>query len=51
VDFKRVIWNDECSVEKGKDPHIDWAFRTPYGKWAKEYIQTNGKGGGTNLMV
>ena len=31
-DWKRVIWSDECSVEKSKDPRTVWGFRTAYEK-------------------
>lgn len=50
-DWKRVIWSDECSVEKSKDPRIVWVFRTPFEKWDKECIQTYEKGGEVKLMV
>jgi len=50
-DWKRVIWSDEYSVEKSKDPRTVWVFCTPYEKWDKEYIQTYEKGPGVKLMV
>jgi len=28
-DFERVIWSDECSVEKYRDPRQYWVFREP----------------------
>ena len=28
-DFERVIWSDEYSVEKFKDPKLEWVFREP----------------------
>jgi len=31
-DWKQVIWSDECSVEKSKDPRTVWVFRTAYEK-------------------
>ena len=35
-DFERVIWSDECSVEKSKDPRKQWVFREPGEKWLAE---------------
>jgi len=31
-DWKSVIWSDECSVKKSKDPRTVWVFRTAYEK-------------------
>jgi hypothetical protein len=50
-DFKSVLWSDECSVEKSKDPRTDWVFRTPYEKWDIDCVQTYEKGPGVKLMV
>jgi hypothetical protein len=38
-------------VEKGKDLHPDWVFRTLYGKWIKERIQTYDKGRRIRLIA
>ena len=50
-DWERVIWNDECSVEKSKNPHDIWVFRTPYEKWEKDCINGVRKGPDVKLMV
>ena len=50
-DWKRVIWSDECSVEKSKDSLTVWVFHTAYEKCDKERIQTYEKGGEVKLMV
>jgi len=50
-DWRWVIWSDECSVEKSKNPRRVWVFRTAYEKWDKECIQTYEKGGEVKMMV
>jgi transposase len=50
-DFRSVLWSDECSVEKSKDPRTDWVFQTPYEKWDINCIKTYEKGPGVKLMV
>ena len=37
-DFWRVIYSDECSVEKEPAGHQRWVFRTPQEKWHKDCI-------------
>ena len=27
-EWKRVVWSDECSVEKSSNPDVQWVFRT-----------------------
>ena len=48
---KRIIWSDECSVEKSADPQQVWVFRTPEEKWHKDCINDTVKSGETKLMV
>lgn len=50
-DFKKCIWSDECSVERGKGKKRRWMFRTSVDKWKKEYIQEKKKGKGVSVMV
>lgn len=50
-DFEGIIWSDECSVEKSKDPRQMWVFREPDEKWLAECIQPKPKGKGISLMV
>jgi len=50
-DFEGVIWSDECSVEKSKDPRQQWGFREPGEKWLAECIDPKEKDKGISLMV
>lgn len=49
--WEGVIFSDECSVEKSKDPRGIWVFRTPAEKYDKDCIQGVTKGPGVKLMV
>ena len=49
--WSRVIWSDECSVEKGSGKQRQWVFRLPKEKWNKEMIQPVPKGKGVSVMV
>jgi transposase len=46
-----VVWSDECSVEKSRDPRQVWVFRTPPEKWYKDCVNPRPKGKGISLMV
>jgi len=37
-DFERVIWSDEYSVEKSKDPEQQWVFREPGEQWLADCV-------------
>ena len=50
-DWKGIIFSDECSVEKSKNPKGIWVFRTPAEKWEKDCIHGVTKGPGIKLMV
>jgi len=50
-DFEKVIWSDECSVEKSKDPKQQWVFREPGEKWLTDCIHLKEKDKGILLMV
>ncbi len=50
-DWKKVIWTDECSVERGKGKNRVWVFRTPADKWNKEMVNAVPKGKGVSVMV
>ena len=50
-DWKKVVWSDECSVEKSADPRQVWVFRTPGEKWLKACISGKMKSGQCSLMV
>ena len=50
-DFEGVIWSDECSVEKSKDPRQQWVFREPGEKWLHDCVHPKEKNKGISLMV
>jgi len=50
-DFEGVIWSDECSVEKSKDPREQWVFREPGEKWLNDCVHPKEKNKGISLMV
>lgn len=50
-DWVRVVWSDECSVEKGADPRQVWVFRTPYEKWHKDCINPSQHSGRVSVMI
>ena len=50
-DFEGVIWSDECSVEKSKDPRQQWVFREPGEKWLNDCVHPKEKNKGISLMV
>jgi transposase len=50
-DFERVIWSDECSVEKSRDPRQQWVFREPGEQWLADCIHPKEKDKGISLMV
>lgn len=47
----KVIWSDECSVEKGGDPRTQWVFRTKEEKFHPDCVQGQKKGNGVKVMV
>jgi hypothetical protein len=49
--WSKVVWSDECSVEKSKDPRQVWVFKTPGKKWLKDCINPKLKSGLVKLMV
>ena len=50
-DWVKVIWSDECSVERGSGKRREWVFRTPAQKWDKNMIQATPKGKDVRVMV
>jgi len=50
-DFERVIWSDECSVEKSKDSRQQQALREPGEQWLAHCIHPKEKDKGISLMV
>ena len=49
--WSKIIWSDECSVEKGSGKQRQWMFRFPEEKWNKKIIQPVPKGKGVGVMV
>ena len=49
--WRRVIWSDECSVQRAATGQRKWVFRTPIEKWYKDCIQPTQKGKDISLMV
>ena len=45
------MFNDECAVEKNKDPRTMWVFGTPQEKYHKDTVNGVSKGNGTKLIV
>ena len=50
-DWAKIIWSDECSVERGTGKRREWVFRTPNQKWQKDMIQPYKKGKDVSIMV
>ena len=50
-DWAKVIWSDECSVERGSGKRREWVFRTLNQKWNKDMIQPYRKGKDVSIMV
>lgn len=50
-EWRRVVWSDECSVEKYADPAVQWVFRTSKEKWLPECVKGVRKSGGIKQMV
>jgi len=50
-EWSKVIWTDECSVERGTGKSRKWVFRTPVDKWKKEHIRAVPKGKDVSVMV
>jgi len=50
-DWKKVIWSDECSVERGTGKQQRWVFRTPQQKWDQHMIEPVKKGKDISVMI
>jgi hypothetical protein len=50
-EWARIVWSDECSVEKGSGQNTKWVFRTPSQKWEKEMIAPFLKGKQASVMI
>lgn len=50
-EWAKIIWSDECSVERGSGKDRSWVFRQPHQKWDREMIDTYKKGKDISVMV
>jgi len=50
-DWKKYMWSDECSCERGRGKMVEWVFHTPHQKWEPQFIQTYRKGKDISVMV
>ena len=50
-DFEKVIWSDECIVEKSKDSRQQWVFREPGEKSLADCIHPKENDKSISLMV
>ena len=50
-DFERVIWSDECSLKKSKNPKLWWVFRESGEQWLADCVYPKEKEKGISLMV
>jgi len=51
TDWSRVLFSDECSVEKGSGKQRQWAFGKPAEKWQHDKIETYPKSKQGRIMV
>ena len=51
TDWYRVIWSDECRVEKAGTARQRWVFRHPWEKWLPECCDPKPKHKSASLMV
>jgi hypothetical protein len=49
--WKKVVFSDECSYERGSGRKREWVWRQPDEKWKKEFVQTYSKGKNLTQMV
>ena len=50
-EWAKIIWSDECSIERGSGKDRSWVFRLPHQKWDKEMVDTYKKGKDISVMV
>ena len=51
TDWRKVIWSDECSVERGKGKRKPWIFRTPINKWDSKCVVLERIGKDLSIMI
>lgn len=50
-EWSKIIWSDECSVEKRSGKDRTWVFRFPNEKWSKNIIDPYPKRKGVTVMI
>ncbi len=50
-EWRKIIWSDECSLERGKGGRRVWVFRTPYEKYQKDLICPYKKDKDISVMI
>ena len=50
-EWSKIIWSDECSLERGKGGRRIWVFRSPYEKYNQEMICPYKKGKDISVMI
>jgi hypothetical protein len=51
LDWTRVIFSDECSVEKGVGKQRTWSFGYPHEKWGYDKVDEYSKGKQASIMI
>lgn len=49
--WRKYMWSDECSVERGKEGEIVWVWGHSSDKWKPSHVTTHKKGKGMRVMV
>jgi len=49
--WRKYMWSDECSVERGKEGEIVWVWGMSEDKWKPSHVVTYKKGKGMRVMV
>jgi hypothetical protein len=49
--WRKYIWSDECSAERGKGKKQVWVFGVPSEKWPPQNVETYKKGKQLRVMV
>jgi len=50
-DWRKYMWSDECSAERGKGKKRAWVWGTPVDKWKPGFVDTYRKGKDLRVMV
>ena len=50
-DWRKIIWSDECSLQRGSGTRRVWVFRTPQQKWDDDKIAPYKKGKDISVMI